>query len=277
MSNEVVINHKNANELVLNPQAMQSIQTFAEAMAGGAVTVPKHLQGKPADCLAVTMQAVQWGMNPFSVAQKTHLVSGNLGYEAQLVNAVIMNSGAIEGRFHYQYGGGWPSGNDAWVMCGAILHGEKEIQWGEPLYPTTVTTKNSPLWKTNPKQQAAYLAVKYWARMYCPGAILGVYSVDELEQGPERDVTPAKEGDDVVDLIMGEVEVAPKVNTFDELSDLIDDLDDIAMIKGMSGDIKADYDKGVIDGDQANDLLGKLNAKREVLKKSAIDSFDFQE
>lgn len=35
------------------------------------------------------MQAVQWGMNPFAVAQKTHFVSGKIGYEAQLVNAVI--------------------------------------------------------------------------------------------------------------------------------------------------------------------------------------------
>jgi hypothetical protein len=35
------------------------------------------------------MQAAQWGMNPFAVAQKTHVVNGTLGYEAQLVNAVV--------------------------------------------------------------------------------------------------------------------------------------------------------------------------------------------
>lgn len=209
MSNAVTINHKNSNELILNQDAMQSIQMFAQAMAGGTVTVPKHLQGNPADCLAITMQAVQWGMSPFVVAQKTHVVSGNLGYEAQLVNAVVVNSGAIDGRFHYQYGGNWPSGVDAWVMCGAVLSGESEIQWGEPLYPANVTTKNSPLWKTNPKQQAAYLAVKYWARMYCPGAILGVYSVDELEQMPERDVTPQRE-ESAIDAILAKAEQAPQ-------------------------------------------------------------------
>lgn len=51
------------------------------------------------------MQAMQWGMNPYAVAQKTHLVNGVLGYEAQLVNAVIASSSAIHGRFHYRYGG----------------------------------------------------------------------------------------------------------------------------------------------------------------------------
>ncbi|SPX63869.1 Uncharacterised protein [Leclercia adecarboxylata] len=37
--------------------------------------------------MAIIMQAMQWGMNPYAVAQKTHLVNGVLGYEAQLVNA----------------------------------------------------------------------------------------------------------------------------------------------------------------------------------------------
>ena len=62
-----------------------------------------------------------------------------------------------------------------------MLRGEEAITWGEWLKNGDVTTKNSPLWKVNPKQQLGYLQVKNWARLYCPGAILGVYSVDELE------------------------------------------------------------------------------------------------
>lgn len=144
--------------------------------------------------MAVTMQAAQWGMNPFAVAQKTHVVNGTLGYEAQLVNAVISSSRAIKGRFKYEYGGDWlnPSKKDACVRVGAILAGDDDVTWGEPLYLHTITTRNSPLWKTNPKQQAAYLAVKYWARMYCPDVILGVYTPDELhDYAPvEREINP---------------------------------------------------------------------------------------
>ena len=44
--------------------------SFAEVMATSRITVPKHLQNNPGDCLAITMQAMQWGMNPFAVAQK---------------------------------------------------------------------------------------------------------------------------------------------------------------------------------------------------------------
>jgi hypothetical protein len=187
MSNEVALRSEN----IMSAEKLNSAMKFSDIMAQAVVTVPKHLQGKPADCLAITLQAMQWGMSPYAVGQKTYLVSGTLGYEAQLVNAVISSSSAIEGRFHYEYGGEWKNGNDptAWVKVGALLAGESVLTWGEPLYPATVTTRNSPLWKTNPKQQAAYLALKYWARLYCPAVIMGVYTPDEL-QDIERDVTP---------------------------------------------------------------------------------------
>jgi len=189
-----------ASNAVFNVQALSQLTAFAELMAQSAVTVPKHLAGKPADCMAIVMQAMQWGMNPYAVAQKTHLVNGVLGYEAQLVNAVISSSSAIVGRFHYEYGGDWEKiagkkdGRDElglFVRVGAVLRGETEITWGENIYLADITTRNSPLWKTAPKQQIAYLAVKYWARLYCPEVILGVYSPDEVELRTEKEINPA--------------------------------------------------------------------------------------
>ncbi|WP_140425178.1 RecT family recombinase, partial [Salmonella enterica] len=211
-----------ASNAIFNVQALGQLTAFANLMADSQVTVPAHLAGKPADCMAIVMQAMQWGMNPYAVAQKTHLVNGVLGYEAQLVNAVIASSSAIHGRFHYRYGGDWErctrtqeitrdkngkSGKytvtervrgwtdedeiGLFVQVGAIMRGESEITWGEPLYLSGVVTRNSPLWVSNPKQQIAYLGVKYWARLYCPEVILGVYSPDEVEQREEREINPA--------------------------------------------------------------------------------------
>lgn len=191
MSNLAVVendvNTGTAN-MLMNQQAMQSLYQFAEVMAAGKVTVPKHLQGSVSDCLAVAMQASQWGMNPFIVAQKTHLVNGTLGYEAQLVNAVLQSSGAIIGRFHYEYRG---EGNAMECRVAAIPAGEKELVWNEWLKISDVTTKNSPLWKTNPKQQMGYLQVKNWGRAIKPGAIMGVYTPDELEDRTEREINPS--------------------------------------------------------------------------------------
>jgi hypothetical protein len=175
--------------LVLNVESMGKMMRLAEMMASGNSTVPKHLQENPADCMAVVMQSMQWGLNPFAVAQKTHIVNGTLGYEAQLVNAVVQSSGSITGRFHYEFKGAKGS-----MECrvGAVIRGEEGITWGEWVNEAHVTTKNSPLWKVNPKQQLGYLQVKNWARLYCPGAILGVYSPDEFDAAPPRNMGRAE-------------------------------------------------------------------------------------
>ena len=180
----------NASALMMNPESMDRIMRMAEMMASGKSTVPVHLQKNPADCMAVVLQAMSWGMLPHIVAQKTHIVNGTLGYEAQLVNAVVQESGCITGRFHYEY-----KGNSPGMECrvGAILRGEREITWGEWLNESKVTTKNSPLWKTNPKQQMGYLQVKNWARLYAPGAILGVYTPDEFDAPQPRNMGSVQE------------------------------------------------------------------------------------
>lgn len=221
-----------ATNSIFNVQALGQLQAFAGLMAQSAVTVPEHLRGNPADCMAIVMQAMQWGMNPYAVAQKTHLVNGVLGYEAQLVNAVISSSNAIVGRFHYEYEGdwskcassreeivkkpakgggtydkkemvrGWNSADEQGlsVRVGAVIRGESEITWGEPVFLSSVITRNSPLWISNPKQQIAYLALKYWARLYCPAVVLGVYTPDEVEQRTEKEINPTPQRVSLADI-----------------------------------------------------------------------------
>ncbi|WP_312749628.1 RecT family recombinase [Atlantibacter hermannii] len=190
----------NNASLLLNIDVMDRMMKLADIMSQGVATVPKHLQGRPSDCLAIIMQAARWGMDPFVVGQKSHLVNGVLGYEAQLYNALITSSNVVHGRFKYEYGGDWEKivgkkdsrdESGLFVRVGAVLRGETDITWGEPLYLADITTRNSPLWKTAPKQQIGYLAVKYWARSYCPEVTMGIYDKDDLEQRTEKEINPA--------------------------------------------------------------------------------------
>lgn len=199
--------------VVLDVTAIDSISRVAEIMAAGKATIPRHLQGNRGDCFAVTMQAMQWGMNPFAVAQKTHLVSGALGYEAQLVNAVITARAPVTGRINYEWFGDWdriagrfkevPSKNEGekrivkdWTLkeeeglgveVWATFKGEAEPRRLRLLL-AQAGVRNSPLWGQDPKQQLAYLAVKRWSRLYCPDVILGVYTPDELDERAPRDM-----------------------------------------------------------------------------------------
>jgi len=251
--------------LVLDTRHMDMMMRAAEMMAAGKSTVPKHLQGNAADCMAIIMQAMQWNMNPFVVAQKTHLVSGQLGYEAQLVNAVLQASGAIKGRFHYEYRG---EGSDLACRVAALPAGETELVWGEWLKASDVATKNSPLWKTNPKQQLGYLQVKNWARAIKPGAILGVYTTDELQDSPtpERDITPRTAGEFAE-------QAKPKPTSKVDRTQLIRDLEMIVRAPGSAEQrTKELNDEWLKVGKDARAAIGKEEYNRLYAIASAEDA-----
>jgi hypothetical protein len=206
-----------AGALLMDSSSMDRLERIADLMASGKTTVPQHLRGSKGDCFAVCLQSMQWGMNPFAVAQKTHLVNGTLGYEAQLVAAVINNSGVVKDRFHFEWFGPWEKiigkfkevesktkKDDngypkkyivpAWkqedehglgVRVWATIKGESEPRHIE-LLMTQARTRNSTLWTEDPKQQLAYLAQKRWSRLYAPDVILGVYTPDELDHPQEK-------------------------------------------------------------------------------------------
>jgi len=212
----------NTENLVLDVQAMNHMMNVANFMAGGTATLPEPYRKNPANCLAVVMQAAQWRMNPFAVAQKSHFVNGAIGYEAQLVAAAINQSSATKDNFHFDWYGDWSKilgkfkvvesktkTDDngyakkfkfpAWeakdeeglgIKVWATLKGEDEPRVLDLLL-TQANTRNSTLWADDPRQQLAYLAQKRWARLYTPGVILGVYTIDEVQEfgAAEKDVT----------------------------------------------------------------------------------------
>jgi hypothetical protein len=203
MKNTLVASNNNSD--VGSYTELEGMMNLARLMATSKVTIPTHLKNE-GDCLAIVMQSAQWGMNPFSVAQKTFLLNGVLGYESQLVSAIINKNAPIKQRLQYEFIGNWDKvigntkektsqkGNTYRVNastpadekgCGvkvsATMNGENKPRELTLMF-AQVTIRNSTLWAEDPKQQLAYLAAKKWARLYCPDVILGVYTKDEVEQ-----------------------------------------------------------------------------------------------
>lgn len=179
--------------LVIAPKTMGELVQFSELMAASQF-VPNHLRRKPGDCLAVAMQAIRWNMDPFSVAQKTYFVREGAapGYEAQLIAAVVNARAPIEGRLHVEW-----SGTGEALTCTVTGRFKNDPQpKARTVSIKNITTKNSPLWKSDPQQQLAYYTIRAWARLFCPEVIMGVYAPDEVEtiapRGPTAatDVTP---------------------------------------------------------------------------------------
>jgi len=169
---------------------MAEVMEFAKLMSLAGNAVPKHIRGNPGSALAVCVQALEWRMSPFSVAQQSFEVGDKIAYMSQLIHGVVEARAPLQRRLRARYDG---AGDKR--TCTVIGHFKNEP---DPVEYTTpeigkITPKNSPLWKNDPDQQLWYFAVRAFARRYCPDVLLGIYAEDELEKtGPDNavDVTP---------------------------------------------------------------------------------------
>lgn len=173
----------------ITPQSLGEVVRFSEVMSRADIALPAHLRGNPGACMAVAMQALEWGMSPFAVASKSYSVNGQIAYEAQLIVAVVNTRSGIEGRLKYRFEG---EGERRVCIAYGTVDGE-ELDVKSPKFGD-IKPKNSPLWKTDPDQQHCYYTGRAWARRHVPEVLLGIYDREELlsAEGPEhaRDVTP---------------------------------------------------------------------------------------
>ena len=167
---------------------------FARMMAISSVAVPKHLRGNPGACLAVVIQAIEWRLSPYAVANKSYSVNDRLAFESQLIQAVILQRAPIEGRLKVEYTG---EGEQRVCRVWATLQNGDVVDYTSPPRGH-ITPQNSPLWKSDPDQQQFYYSARSLCRRHFPDVLLGIYARDELEDSPRigpdraRDVTPAK-------------------------------------------------------------------------------------
>jgi hypothetical protein len=169
----------------LVPTSMSDAMQLATMMADSRL-VPQHLQGKPADCLMVVMQAARWRMDPFAVAQATSVPSGKLMYEGKLVAAAVHTSGILSGRLSFDYTG---EGDRRTVTVHGILRGEDTARSVSVVLRDAKT--NNQHWAKSPDQMLAYHAARVWARRHAPEVMLGVYAPEEFDE--DRPLTPSEE------------------------------------------------------------------------------------
>jgi len=177
-------------------RTLADIMEFAKSMAISDIGIRKHLRSNVGACFAICLQAFEWKLTPFAVANKSYLVNDQIAYEAQLLHAVILTRAPLAKRPKGEYSGEGPTRRLKILFhCtdGDILDYES------PLFEK-IQPKNSPLWKSDPDQQLWYYSVRAGCRKNFPDVLLGVYTEDEISEeigrgpGYARDVTPVSSG-----------------------------------------------------------------------------------
>ena len=197
MSTEIVTTTEApAQSFSLAPNSMPEALAFSAQMAACGL-IPQHLKESPANCLRLVMQASEWGMNPFSVADCTSVIQGKLMYEGKLTAAVINAKGGLSKRLNYIYKG---EGNSMHLTVTGTIKGEDEPRTITLTHALACTINNNGQMQKNPEQQMSYIGARIWGRRHMPELMLGVYGDDESmgdsnaepKEAPARPSAPKK-------------------------------------------------------------------------------------
>ncbi len=92
-----------AMSIMLDDKLFERAKLVAKYISEAEGFVPPHLLGKTAACFAVVTRALTWKLDPYAVAQSTYQTpGGKVGYEGKLCQAILENSGKLEGPVEYE-------------------------------------------------------------------------------------------------------------------------------------------------------------------------------
>lgn len=164
--------------------------------------VPQNYQGKPMDCAIAVDMANRMGVSPMMVMQNLYVVKGKPTWSGQACMSMIKGSSEFT-NVRPVYTG--ERNTDTW---GCFIQAEYK-NTGEVVKGTEVTIKMAKTegwygkagskWQTIPEQMLAYRAAAFFARVYIPNALMGVYVEGEAE-----DIAQEKQVHEVPN-VMGDV------------------------------------------------------------------------
>jgi hypothetical protein len=170
--------------------------------------VPRHFQGKPANCFLALQMAERMNLDMFAVMSNLYVVHGTPALSSKFLIGLANTSGVFRGNLRFTFTG---EGRTLAARCSAILR-----ETGDEVSITVTLaqadaagwTKDKPRrdggvevskYKIMPQQMLAYRAAAFFVRLYCPEATFGgARTIDELEDmhaagvGPQADYRDAQ-------------------------------------------------------------------------------------
>ncbi len=200
MSEELV--NKDIEEVVISQEekAFALIQREAKALASSQL-IPKHFQGKVADCIIALEMARRINAAPMAVLQNIYIVHGKPSWSSTFIIAVINQSRRFKPlKFKYSE----KDGDTACIAYTDYLESDETITGPKVSMSMAKAEgwydKAGSKWKTMPQLMLSYRAATFFGRLYCPDLLMGMHTVEEMNDVHQpREHTFKKAGDIDVD------------------------------------------------------------------------------
>lgn len=181
---------------------MKNAYAAAKYLAASDIVPEQTYKGKPANCLIAVDMANRMNVSPLMVMQNLFIVKGKPGWSGQFCIAAINGCGKFSPLSFVKVdeGGG-----------GCFARATRKAD-GEVCQSATVTMqmandegwvqKNGSKWKTMPELMMMYRSAAFFARTYCPEALMGIQTIEEIQdvsgydEAPPAETITLKLGDD---------------------------------------------------------------------------------
>lgn len=175
-------------------QALRAAQMLSQSSL-----VPQNYQGKPQDCFIAVELAARMNTSPFFIMQNLYVVKGKPSWAGQACMAMINACGKFANVKHVYTGKKGSDERGCYVTAirlsdGEVVNGTEVTMSMAKAEGWTSNTK----WRNMPEQMLGYRAASFFARMYCPEALMGLQTDVEVE-----DVSGTSGGANLTDILKG--------------------------------------------------------------------------
>ena len=194
--------------MFFNPVLFEHAQRVA-GMLSKSELVPRHFQNNLANCMIALNLAARMRIDVFGLMQSLYVVHGRPGVEGKLAIALINGSGRFSPiQYEIKQSGKLTQSNiPRWDSCRAYATtlrtgGKIEgpvVTWEMAVAEGWTKPKGSPggpqqisKWQTLPDLMFSYRSAMFFCRVHCPELLIGLRTVDELDDIVE--MVPAANG-----------------------------------------------------------------------------------
>lgn len=169
--------------VLTDPKQLNTLVKLANMMARSKI-VPDTYRGDPDSCFVACEMANRMGVSPIFIMQNLYIVNGRPAWSGQACISLINGTG-LYGPLDFVYVGekGTPSygcyaqatrKSDGAIHTGTVVdYAMAEAEgW---------TSKKGSKWLTMGDQMLRYRAAAFFARVYCPHALMGLKTVEEVK------------------------------------------------------------------------------------------------
>lgn len=173
---------KNVGLAMLDPGTFEHMQRVGKMLANSQL-VPKHFQGKEADCSIGVQMAVALDSDPMTIMQNMYIVHGTPGFSSKFAIALANKNGPFRGGIKFK-DNGKPTDDDAFAVTAYATRVDTNEVVERTVSLKTAKDegwyKNNAKYKSMPDQMLSYRAAMFLIRLYCPEVLLGMKSIDEV-------------------------------------------------------------------------------------------------